>query len=42
MGGWTLSIRYHRKWSTAFQETFDAILRGLATGGVFLWLWPTA
>lgn len=42
MGGWTLSIWYHRKWATAFKETFDAILCGLATGAVFLWLWPTA
>jgi hypothetical protein len=39
-GGWTLSIWYFRKWSTAFKGTFDAILYGLATGAVFMWLWP--
>jgi hypothetical protein len=41
-GGWTLSIWYFRKWSTAFKGTFDAILYGLATGAVFIWLWPKA
>jgi hypothetical protein len=39
-GGWTLSIWYFRKWSTAFKGTFDAILYGLATGAIFMWLWP--
>jgi hypothetical protein len=39
-GAWPLSIFYHRKWSTAFKETFDAILYGLATGAIFMWLWP--
>jgi hypothetical protein len=39
-GTWPLSIWYHRKWSTAFKETFDAVLYGLATGAVFMWMWP--
>jgi hypothetical protein len=41
-GAWPLSIWYHRKWSTAFKGTFDAILYGLATGAVFMWMWPKA
>ncbi|MFI5234438.1 MAG: hypothetical protein ACHQXA_01900 [Gemmatimonadales bacterium] len=39
-GAWPLSIWYHRRWSTAFKGTFDAILYGLAAGAVFMWLWP--
>jgi hypothetical protein len=41
-GAWPLSIWYHRRWSTAFKGTFDAILYGLATGAIFMWLWPKA
>ena len=41
-GAWPLSIWYHRKWSTAFKGTFDAILYGLATGAIFMWMWPKA
>jgi hypothetical protein len=41
-GGWTQSIWYHQKWSTAFKGTFDAILYGLATGAVFMLMWPKA
>lgn len=40
LGAWPLSIWYHRKWSTAFKSTFDALLYGVATGMVFVWLWP--
>ena len=40
LGAWPLSIWYHRKWSTAFKSTFDAILYGLATGLIFSWMWP--
>ncbi len=40
-GSWPLSIWYSRKWSTAFKETFDAMLYGLASGAVFMWMWPT-
>lgn len=39
-GAWPLSIWYHRKWSTSFKETFDAILYGLASGAVFMVMWP--
>jgi hypothetical protein len=39
-GAWPLSIWYHRKWSTALKGTLDAILYGLATGAVFMWMWP--
>ena len=42
LGAWPLSIWYHRKWSTAFKGTFDAFLYGLATGAVFMWMWPRA
>ncbi len=41
-GAWPISIWYHRRWSTAFKGTFDAILYGLATGAVYMWLWPKA
>ncbi|HXT16169.1 MAG TPA: hypothetical protein VN706_11105 [Gemmatimonadaceae bacterium] len=40
LGAWPISIWYHRKWSTAFKSAFDAILYGVATGLVFVWLWP--
>jgi hypothetical protein len=30
------------KWSTGFKFVFDGLLYGLATGGVFAWLWPAA
>jgi hypothetical protein len=39
-GGWTLAIWYHRRWSTAFKGTFDAILYGMASGAVFMLMWP--
>lgn len=34
------SIWYHRKWSSTWKNLFDALLYGLVTGGIFLWLWP--
>jgi hypothetical protein len=34
------SIWYKRKWSTTLKSTFDGLLYGLGTGGVFGWLWP--
>ncbi|HEY4216459.1 MAG TPA: hypothetical protein VGM67_04945 [Gemmatimonadaceae bacterium] len=40
LGAWPLSIWYHRRWSTAFKSAFDALLYGVATGLVFVWLWP--
>lgn len=30
------------KWSTSFKFFIDGLLYGLATGGVFAWLWPEA
>jgi hypothetical protein len=41
-GAWPLSIWYQRKWSTAFKGTLDGILYGLATGAVYMWMWPKA
>jgi hypothetical protein len=40
LGAWPLSIWYHRKWSTALKYSFDAVLYGVATGLVFVWMWP--
>jgi hypothetical protein len=37
---WQNSIWYRRKLSTTLKNTFDGIIYGLATGGVFGWLWP--
>jgi len=39
-GAWPLSIWYHRRWSTAFKGTLDALIYALATGGVFMLMWP--
>lgn len=40
LGAWPLSVWYHRKWSTAVKGAIDALLYGVATGLVFVWLWP--
>lgn len=37
-----LSIWYKRAWSLTIKSTFDALIYGLLTGGVFGWLWPKA
>jgi hypothetical protein len=37
---WPQSIWYRRAWSTTFKNTFDGLLYGLVTAGVFGWLWP--
>lgn len=37
---WPHSIWYHRAWSSAIKETFDGLIYGLLTAGVFGWLWP--
>jgi hypothetical protein len=34
------SIWYRRSWSTQLKNTFDGLVYGLLTGGVFGWLWP--
>jgi hypothetical protein len=37
---WQDSIWYKRKVSTTVKYTFDALIYGLLTAGVFGWLWP--
>jgi hypothetical protein len=37
---WQNSIWYKQKWSTTIKSTFDGLIYGLLTGGVFGWLWP--
>ncbi len=39
---WEHSIWYGRKWSSTLKSTFDGLVYGLLTGGVFGWLWPGA
>ncbi len=39
---WQDSIWYKRSVSTVIKQTFDGLLYGLFTGGVFGWLWPGA
>lgn len=40
MGAWPLTIWYKRGSGLALKGTFDALLYGALTGGVFGWLWP--
>jgi len=37
---WQDSIWYKRKWSTTVKNTFDGLVYGLLTAGIFGWLWP--
>jgi len=37
---WQDSIWYRRKWSTTVKNTFDGLVYGLLTAGIFGWLWP--
>jgi hypothetical protein len=37
---WQQSIWYKRAWSTTLKNTFDGLVYGLMTAGVFGWLWP--
>lgn len=37
---WQNSIWLKRSWSVTLKSTFDGLLYGLVTGGVFGWLWP--
>jgi hypothetical protein len=37
---WQMSIWYKRSWSLTFKATFDGLVYGLLTAGVFGWLWP--
>lgn len=38
---WHMSIWYRRSWGQTFRETFDGLIYGLLTAGVFGWLWPS-
>ncbi len=40
MGAIPMSIWYYRKWSTTFRHVVDGVLYALASGAVFMWLWP--
>jgi hypothetical protein len=40
VGLWQQSIWYSRPWSTTLKLTFDGLIYGLLTGGIFGWLWP--
>jgi hypothetical protein len=37
---WQNSIWFHRSWTTTLKSTFDGLVYGLVTAGVFGWLWP--
>jgi hypothetical protein len=37
---WQMSIWYHRAVSMSVKATFDGLIYGLLTAGVFGWLWP--
>jgi hypothetical protein len=37
---WQMSIWYKRAWSLTLKGTFDGLIYGLLTAGVFGWLWP--
>jgi hypothetical protein len=39
-GGWASGIWMGIPWSSVWKATFDALLYGLVTGGVFGWRWP--
>ena len=40
MALWQMSIWYRRAWSTTIKATVDGLIYALATGAVFVWLWP--
>ena len=37
---WQMAIWYRRSWSMTLKSTFDGLIYGLLTAGVFGWLWP--
>jgi hypothetical protein len=37
---WPQSIWFGKRWSTTLKNTFDGLVYGLVTGGVFALLWP--
>lgn len=38
---WQNSIWYKRAWTTTLKQNLDGLIYGLATGGVFVWLWTS-
>lgn len=38
---WQNSIWYRKPWGTTIKSTFDGLIYGLLTAGVFGWLWPS-
>ena len=40
LGHWPDHIWYHRSLGTTIRNTFDGLVYGLLTAGVFGWLWP--
>ena len=34
------SVWYSRRWTTTLRSMFDGLIYGLATGALFMWLWP--
>jgi len=40
MALWSNTIWYKRNWMSTAKSTFDGLVYGLLTGGVFGWLWP--
>jgi hypothetical protein len=42
VGLWPMSIWYRRSIATTLRNTFDALLYGLAAGGIFIYFWPKA
>ncbi|MGQ0647531.1 MAG: hypothetical protein ACT4P7_08150 [Gemmatimonadaceae bacterium] len=41
LGVWPTTIWYGRSTSASIKTTFDGLIFGLFTGGVFGWLWPS-
>ena len=37
---WQNTIWYKKSWKTTLKSTFDGLVYGFLTGGVFGWLWP--
>ncbi len=37
---WPASIWFHKPWGTTVRATIDGLLYAIATGLIFMWLWP--
>jgi len=42
VGLWPMSIWYRRSIATTLRHSFDALMYGLAAGGIFIYFWPKA